>query len=127
MEIISERHTVEDVYFTFDYEYGNGSGFTFPCDSTGKVLTSELTDAALENLHYCEQNLDKFSDAGLVKHVRRYTLPAKGKCKCGNIVELVDEYLGACECEKCGQWYNIFGQALVNPEYWEEDVEEVTW
>jgi hypothetical protein len=24
-------------------------------------------------------------------------------------------------CEKCGQWYNLFGQALVDPEYWEDD------
>lgn len=29
--------------------------------------------------------------------------------------------MGACQCPKCGKWYNIFGQALLDPEFWEDD------
>lgn len=35
--------------------------------------------------------------------------------------ELVNQYQGACPCPKCGQWYNLFGQELINPQYWEEE------
>ena len=50
------------------------------------------------------------------------TEPAVGRCSCGAEVILdTDDYMGAVECEECGQWYNLFGQALVDPEYWEEE------
>lgn len=47
------------------------------------------------------------------------TEPAVGICVCGMEVELVNQYMGACQCE-CGRWYNLFGQRLIDPKYWEE-------
>jgi hypothetical protein len=35
--------------------------------------------------------------------------------------------MGACQCENCGQWYNIFGQELIDPEYWEDWKELFIW
>ena len=61
-----------------------------------------------------------------LKAENRFREPVKGLCSCGQWVELVDEYYGACQCPKCGKWYNLFGQELVSPEYWEQDPEE-TW
>jgi len=46
-------------------------------------------------------------------------------CKnCGNKFILRDQYMGACDCPECGQWYNIFGQQLKNPKYWFDDEED---
>ena len=42
------------------------------------------------------------------------------KCNCGTEV-LLDpsySYYGGVRCEKCGQWFNLFGQELVDPTYW---------
>ena len=36
-------------------------------------------------------------------------------------VYLYDRYRAACQCPKCGRWYNLFGQELLPPEMWEED------
>ena len=37
---------------------------------------------------------------------------------CGAEFYLQDEYLGACECPRCGQWFNLFGQELTDPRGW---------
>ena len=42
----------------------------------------------------------------------------------GNLLELWDQYYGACRCPKCGKWYNLFGQSLLSPDYWEMDPSE---
>lgn len=41
-----------------------------------------------------------------------------GECECGETVTLYNQYLGACECPKCGRWYNIWGQELNPPHTW---------
>ena len=69
--------------------------------------------------HKTEVRFDLFID---------YKEPAHGTCICGEEVSLWDQYYGACECPKCGRWYNLFGQELVAPEHWETDpAEEEYW
>ena len=46
--------------------------------------------------------------------------PALGLCSCGKEVVLESDYNGAVQCE-CGKWYNVFGQELIDPKYWEDD------
>ena len=53
--------------------------------------------------------------------INGYREPAHGICRCGEEVTLIDEYMGSCQCENCGQWYNLFGQELLPPNQWEED------
>ena len=107
--------------YSIDFDTDDGGGFTFPCDETGKVLDS-ITDEAKTNYEWCLQHPEKFVRFKEFKHFKRqYKEPAHGTCKCGEVVELVNEYMGACECPNCGQWYNLFGQELLPPEQWEED------
>ena len=107
----------------FTYEDGCG-GFTFPCDVTGNVELT--TDAARENYEWAMAHPEKFPVAynEFTRYEDTYIENARGVCSCGEEVELYDHYQGACPCPKCGQWYNLFGQELVNPKYWDNDVSE---
>ena len=95
-------------------------GYEFPCNSDGSLLP--MADEAKANYEWAMQNPDKFPYAfnEVHKYTREYREPASGDCRCGEHVELFDEYLGACQCPKCGKWYNLFGQELVDPKYWED-------
>ena len=102
------------------YRDDNG-GFAFPCDSTGNVAISELNECAMKNLLWCLENPSEFKYFGEVRtNRRRVRDDAHGTCSCGHEVYLYNQYMGACECPNCGQWYNLFGQELNNPETWSE-------
>ena len=107
-----------DLIFYYNEERG---GFGFPCDQAGNLLPFRF-DAARENYEYCMAHPEEFETfAEVRKFVSRYTEPAHGTCTCGSEVTLYDQYCGACQCEKCGRWYNLFGQELLPPEQWESD------
>ena len=107
--------------YALTYDDDHGNGFEFPCDANGNVRL-DMTEAALENLAYCRVHPEKFSRAGkVIRYDIPYIEPATGICICGHTVELYDQYQGACQCENCGRWYNLFGQELLPPEYWEEE------
>ena len=114
-----ERHTVIEYRLVFDD--GCYSGFSFPCDVNGKLLEDEITNpAAYKNYQFCLEHPEQFVRFNEIES-REYTQRDNptGTCHCGNHVVLYDAYMGACQCEKCGQWYNLFGQELVDPKYWE--------
>ena len=119
--IIKERTRKEETYYTYDFDRGDGSGYTFPCDKNGNVDKNLIHKEAYENFLRCKSKENEFEWAGVKKHKDSYIEPAYGRCDCGEEFELINQYMGACECPKCGQWYNIWGQALVNPKYWEEE------
>lgn len=101
----------------FDDEYGNG--FCFPCADDGEPI---LNECSRKNYEFALAHREKFVRYNeVVEEKWRYKENAKGTCQCGNEIELYDEYMGACECPHCGQWYNLFGQRLNPPEYWEEN------
>ena len=117
----SEHREVITYELVFDDGYNNG--FSFPCDVNGKLLYSEKeTPEAYKNLRYCLEHPEEFVRFNKVvedRHSVKYN--AHGTCECGNKVVLWDQYYGACQCEKCGQWYNLFGQELLPPDLWEEE------
>ena len=117
----SERKTITEYDLVFDDGYRNG--FAFACDENGKVF-DDLPKPALENYKWCLENPDRFVRFNKVMPYT-YTVRevAHGTCHCGNEVYLHDEYYGACQCEECGQWYNLFGQEINPPEDWEEDLD----
>ena len=120
--IIRERHKEEQVEYNRQFTYVGeyfGNGFSFPCDENGNLF-DDLSDSAKENFKWCLSHPEKVTDDGVVK--RRYyaTIPALNRCRCGFEFDLMDEYMGACECPACGQWYNLFGQELNDPSMWEE-------
>lgn len=114
------------VDFTVEFDLDDYGGFSFPCDANG---TPVLNPEARENYEYCMKHPEKFQAWNVVrKHKWSWKNPATGDCICGEHIELIDEYEGACECPKCGRWYNLFGQELIHPKYWEEDTsEEEPW
>jgi len=106
--------------YTLCFDDGRYNGFGFPCDEKGNLLEG-LTEAAISNYKRCLENPDKFERFNkVVKTERRVRDDAHGTCECGTEVYLYNQYMGACECPNCGKWYNLFGQELNNPMYWEE-------
>lgn len=120
--IIKDRRKEEQVEYNRQFTYVGeyfGNGFSFPCDENGN-LCDDLTDAAKENFKWCMSHPEKVTDDGVVKRRYYVTIPALNRCRCGFTFDLMDEYMGACECPGCGQWYNLFGQELNDPSMWEE-------
>ena len=105
----------------FWYEDDRSAGFGFPCDERGNLLADEMNEDALKNYEWCMAHPERFAVYNNFRtHVDYYQPNAHGTCVCGEEVELSDQYMGACQCEKCGRWYNIFGQSLLPPEQWGE-------
>jgi len=112
----------QETYEVRFYRDASG-GFAFPCDKNGNLIVTENTNpAAIENYHWCLENPDKFTYYfnRIFKNKRSWREPNTGTCHCGQKMELVNEYMGACECPKCGQWYNLFGQELNPVETWSD-------
>ena len=105
----------------FQHEDG---GFEFPCDAQGNLLP--MTGEAKANYTWAMQHPEHFPWGynEVHRYDRQYREPASGDCDCGEHVDLYDEYYGACQCPKCGKWYNLFGQELLPPDEWESDPSE---
>ena len=121
VKIISERERKKHIEWRREFQLiGDypGNGASFPCDSNGNLcMDDEFADCWYKNYEYCLAHPEKYEDRGVVKNSWEYTEPAHAMCSCGNEIILQ----GDCMCEKCGQWYNGFGQALLDPKYWYED------
>lgn len=114
-----------DVYYELVFDDGHNNGYGFPCDKSGNLF--DMQDCARENLEWAKAHPEKFKRFGVVvTYKNRYREPAHGTCSCGREVVLEDIYCGACECE-CGRWYNLYGQELLAPEFWEEDTGDDEW
>ena len=111
-------------YITYHIEFtdetGN-SGYSFDADENGNPIFA--CEAAEKNYNYAINHPEEFPTEynKFTRRVTHYTENAHGTCICGQEVELYDSYMGACECHNCGRWYNLFGQEILNPKYWEED------
>lgn len=112
------------VEYELVFFYDDNGGFGFPCDADGNVFPLK-NPAAIENLEWCRQHPEEFSRAGeVVRQKKSWREPDSGDCSCGQHIELFNQFCGACQCPKCGKWYNLFGQELLPPEQWTEDMDE---
>lgn len=118
LKIIKERELKEETYYTLEFDYEDGCGFAFPCNKNGEVILNEYSKKSYD---FCIKNKKNFISIRIIEHHNSYWESAIGKCSCGEKVFLQDEYMGAFQCPKCGQWYNLFGQELLPPDQWEED------
>lgn len=119
---VEETEVSREYYREFTYLDGCG-GFSFPCDRDGKPA-EDMNECAKANYAWAMAHPEQFSEYNEFRvEVNRFTR-RHGTCSCGTEVDLWDQYYGACQCPKCGQWYNLFGQSLVSPEYWETDPSE---
>lgn len=119
LKMKTERRRVKIAEHYIEFNLDDNSGYCFPCDASGSLLPME--ECAMENYRMCMDHPEKFRDWNkFATYYRSYTENATGVCVCGETVELWDQYMGACECPRCGRWYNLFGQELLPPEMWEE-------
>lgn len=103
------------------FDDGCNNGFGFPCDKEGNLLATNPDTKA--NYIWCMENQDKFKRFNeIIEYKHRIRDEAHGICHCGEKVYLINEYYGACQCGKCGQWYNLFGQKILPPMEWGEDL-----
>lgn len=118
-----ERKTVVSYELAFDYDENGGA--RFPCDAEGVVMIERLHPEAVENLARCKAHPEKFVRYNEVVAVRRtFVEPARGTCDCGETVILENQYYGACQCTSCGRWYNLFGESILPPDQWGDDLYE---
>ena len=117
---------ITETYYNYEFTDRQGNGFSFPCEIDGFVDFDKLTDAAIANFDYCIENQDKFDFVGVREYHSNYYEPNYGICHCGGTVifDRHNNYLGAVQCPKCGQWYNLFGQELLPPEEWDYGYED---
>jgi hypothetical protein len=123
IKIIKERtpETIVDYTIEFLYKDDPNSGFMFPALPNGEPDFDHMPPEAKANYEKCLTD-DRLTEAEFLKGTRTYWAPAIGKCSCGAEVVLDADYNGAVRCD-CGKWYNLFGQELRDPKYWEEDDE----
>lgn len=120
-EIIKDSWTETIVQYELAFDDGRGNGFGFPCDENGNLLEG-MHEAAIKNYKYCLENPGKFNRFNeVVKYTSTWRHRPTLLCNCGEEFELYRDYMGACSCPKCNQWYNLFGQELTPPSQWEEE------
>ena len=118
------EHFETIIDYTLAFDDGHFNGFGFGCDSNGNLLPN-ISEEAKKNFQECINHPEKFTRFNkIIKHEYKVRNNAKGTCFCGREIELYDMYYGACQCEKCGQWYNVFGQEILPPSQWEETSED---
>jgi hypothetical protein len=121
LKIIKERtpETITEYFIEFKYKDDPDAGFCFPATSHGDPDFSCMSDEAQANYLACLTD-KRLTEGEFTKHKWTYMNPAIGICSCGRDVVLECDHAGAVMCE-CGKWYNLFGQELRDPKYWEED------
>ena len=121
LKIIKERkpETIIDRYIEFKYKDDPNAGFVFPAKADGEPDFNKMCPEAVANYRSCLMD-GRLTEPEFIVDKRQYINPAVGKCSCGAEVILDSDYAGAVRCE-CGKWYNIYGQELRDPKYWEED------
>ncbi len=124
LKIIKERTPVthKEYYIEFFYKDDPEAGFCFPATVHGDPDFSRMTSAALTNYEACLTD-KRLTEGEFTIHVWTYVEPALGLCSCGKEVVLDSDYQGAVRCE-CNRWYNLFGQELRDPKYWEEEYDD---
>lgn len=121
IKILSERQRKQHIEYRREFQLiGDypGNGYSFPCEANGTLIKDKSFDMWLENYEYCLAHPEKYEDRGVQEIRWNYSEPAIAKCSCGREISLEGDQM--CDC---GQWYNAFGQALKNPEFWYEDEE----
>lgn len=123
IKIIKQREpeTIIDRYIEFTYKDDPEAGFVFPALPNGEPDFANMPDAAQTNYMNC-LNDDRLEGPEFKVEKREYMNPAVGECICGREVILDAGYGDAIMCD-CGKWYNLYGQELLPPEYWEDDNE----
>lgn len=113
--IIKERERIQKSYYEMCFYKDGEICFAFPMDENGEKVEPTTPECYWwENYQKCLERDDLVGRRE--KRVYTDVEPAVLECDCGNHVSLVDEFYGSCECPRCHQWYNLFGQKVLSPE-----------
>ena len=125
MKILAKRRKINIKTYALEFLFPNNScgGFSFSCDEHGYLLPDIMPEALL-NYQKCMDGTYDVIPQGVKVYTNSWMEPAHVICSCGEEIVLYDQYFGACECDNCGQWYNLTGQKLNPPEMWEERMDE---
>lgn len=109
----------KDTIYELRFFVDSSGGYAFQCDKDGNPDPT-LGEQAKENLAWALEHPEKFPYCfnEVAKQELHYKEPNTGTCSCGEHLNLTSDYMGACQCPKCGQWYNTAGQELLPPEQW---------
>jgi hypothetical protein len=125
MKIIQHREHKEHIRYSYEYAWNQNAphnGFSFECDSEGRIDFEKMNPCAKENFQKCKDN--SFSKPivfmGLEETKISYVQERIGLCRCGKEVYL-SNFTNTCEC---GIDYNSAGQELAPREQWGEDTGE---
>ena len=112
----------EKVTYELQFYVDRNGGYGFPCDKDGNLLMNEMNEYSLKNYKDAMAHPERYKTSynKVVEIRNRYRVPAHGTCHCGEEVYMENQYMGACQCPNCGQWYNLVGQELLPPDQWEE-------
>lgn len=114
-------HVESSEHYCVEFDIDDTGGFSFPCDKNGAILRDKMTPEAVANYQDCLAHPERFIRSNILRdYSHSYTVPAEGDCRCGAHIELYNQYMGACSCPNCHQWYSLSGQELIPPQYWED-------
>lgn len=117
-QIIRKRERKTNTWYEINFYCGGEICSGYQCDKDGNILKDKNTDCAYKN--YLKDIDNPNLKHCVNKYSQSYTENPLFRCDCGEEFELYNEYMSACECPKCGQWVNLFGQNLNNPETWRD-------
>lgn len=112
MEIIRDGKQVKECYYLLNFRYteDNLSGYRFPCDSEGNVLTDKLEPEGIVTYNQCVSGKIKVMPPFVSKEVHTWYSPMIIRCSCGAPVTLNSSFENTCRF--CGNSYNGSGQAV---------------
>lgn len=114
-KFIRSARRVEVVSYSRVFENKNcpGSGYSFSCTKTGKLI--DIKPEGKANYMKCLRGEYDVIDCGIQRNSHSYTEPAVICCEhCGHHLEIPD-FTNTCEC---GADYNGWGQRLAAREQW---------
>lgn len=117
----AHRTTVEIKARLFKLREDGNYGFQF---DVADGLPVFVVEAAKRNFEYCLNHPEEYEDKGIVTLKISGWQDARAICECGKEIFLHNAYHGACQCEHCGRWHNLFGQELLPPELWDMSDDE---
>lgn len=145
LKIISERHRETHTEYRLNFDLINephGNGYSFPLLSKdAAIIPLKESETEVNKYVSCSEeectwwecylkvkdDRERYEEPYVSKHSWSWMEPAHALCKCGQEILLQDDYLGCCQCPNCGQWYNMFGQEVLDPSKWEEDLDDDEW
>tara|TARA_R110002051_G_scaffold307543_1_gene378635 strand:- start:174 stop:590 length:417 start_codon:yes stop_codon:yes gene_type:complete len=109
MKIIKQptRKTITEYTREYSYASDKNSGYSFPCDSKGELLSGR-TEELRKNYEKIKGS-ENIIDDGVHISTSYWWEPAVGKCDCGKELELHDPLDNFCAC---GQCYNSSAQRV---------------